>query len=67
MRERTTRVNHQIFISDLSLLKIEKHCLSLQCAKEDPQFLHKSCEEPFNPICRYSNNLAQGKFKHYVF
>lgn len=57
----------QVFISDLSRLNIDKHCLSLQCAQNDPKFLPISCEERLNPICRNQMNLVQGKFKLNVF
>lgn len=62
MRERTTRVIHQICISDFSLLGFNSHCLSLQCG-EDPRFLDNPCNGYLPSICRYSMNPAQGNFK----
>lgn len=66
MREQTTQVFKQMFISDLSSLEIQSHCLSLQCGN-DPKFLDENCEKYLTPLCRYSMNPVQGKFKLHIF
>ena len=58
MRERI----NQMYISDLSPLEIRSHCLSLQCG-DDPKFIDAPCANSFNPICLYTLNSVEGKFK----
>ena len=55
------RINH-IYISDLSLLEIRSHCLSLQCGN-DPRFIDTPCVKSLIPICLYTLNSVEGKFK----
>ena len=63
MRVPTTRVIHQMCISDLSHLENERHCLSLQCTRNDQIFLYESCGIYLTPICRFTMNYVPGKFK----
>lgn len=63
MRVPTTRVIHQLYISDMLHLENERHCLSLQCVRVDQRFFYESCEDVLTPLCRYKMNFVPGKFK----
>lgn len=51
-----------MYISDLSPLEIRSQCLSLQCGN-DPRFGDVPCANSLNPICLYTVNSVESKFK----